>query len=232
MRIRGKFTKEGDVKFVGHLDTMRMFQRAVKVAKIPVAYSEGFNPHLKVYFAMPLPVGVESIGEYIEIKTKIDVSPVQVKETLNNILPKGIRLVDCFVVEENAATLMSKVDMALYEIVLNIENPEKIIKVLEQPSIIITKRNKKKKFVEQDIKSFILEYALNQNNEQIILSTKLKAGSKENLSPELLLEAIFGEKLDTITYDIKRIELFAEQDEAFIPLKNVDINTLKTMYCA
>ena len=53
MRTRLKFTKQGYVKFVGHLDTIRMFQRAIRVARLPISYSQGFNPHAKVFFALP-----------------------------------------------------------------------------------------------------------------------------------------------------------------------------------
>ncbi|WP_010167887.1 TIGR03936 family radical SAM-associated protein [Candidatus Epulonipiscium viviparus] len=209
MRIRAKFTKIGNVKFVGHLDTVRLFQRAIKVAGIPIAYSEGFNPHSKVYFALPLPVGMESVGEYIEIKTKTDVAPADLKDSLNAVLPKGIELLDCDEAEEGAPTLMSQVDAAIYEIIIkNLDNADKIVNVLEQPSIVIAKRNKKKKWVEQEIKPLILDYAITEDEEGIILTAKIKAGSRSNLNPELMLKAIFGSEFENITYDIKRKKLF------------------------
>ncbi|WP_305767365.1 TIGR03936 family radical SAM-associated protein [Candidatus Epulonipiscium viviparus] len=209
MRIRAKFTKIGNVKFVGHLDTVRLFQRAIKVAGIPIAYSEGFNPHSKVYFALPLPVGMESVGEYIEIKTKTDVAPADLKDSLNAVLPKGIELLDCDEAEEGAPTLMSQVDAAIYEIIIkNLDNADKIVNVLEQPSIVIAKRNKKKKWVEQEIKPLILDYAITEDEEGIILTAKIKAGSRSNLNPELMLKAIFGSEFENITYDIKRQKLF------------------------
>ena len=62
MKVRIKFSKEGPVKFVGHLDTMRYFQKAIRRANLPVAFSGGYSPHMIMSFAAPLGVGTESLG--------------------------------------------------------------------------------------------------------------------------------------------------------------------------
>ena len=67
MRARIKFSKTGNMKYVGHLDLMRFFQRAMRRADIPIRYSEGFSPHQIMSFAAPLGIGLESIGEYMDI---------------------------------------------------------------------------------------------------------------------------------------------------------------------
>ena len=64
MKVRIKFTKEGPMKFVGHLDTMRYFQKAIRRAELPIAFSGGYSPHMIMSFAAPLGVGVTSTGEY------------------------------------------------------------------------------------------------------------------------------------------------------------------------
>ena len=68
MKIRIKFRKYGALKFVGHLDMMRYFQKALKRAGIDMKYSEGFNPHMIMSFAAPLGVGITSDGEYFDIE--------------------------------------------------------------------------------------------------------------------------------------------------------------------
>ena len=67
MRARIKFSKTGNMKYVGHLDLMRFFQRAMRRADIPIKYSEGFSPHQIMSFAAPLGIGLESVGEYVDI---------------------------------------------------------------------------------------------------------------------------------------------------------------------
>ena len=65
MKIRVKFSKHGAMKFIGHLDIMRYFQKAIRRAEIPIVFTEGFSPHMVMSFASPLGVGIESEGEYI-----------------------------------------------------------------------------------------------------------------------------------------------------------------------
>ncbi|OON99634.1 MAG: hypothetical protein ATN35_11700 [Epulopiscium sp. Nele67-Bin004] len=218
MRIRGKFTKEGRVKFVGHLDTVRLFQRAIKVAKINVAYSEGFNPHSKVYFAMPLSVGVSSVGEYIEIRTKDDMDVADMKERLNNILPEGIKMLDTFEVVEGTPTLMSQVDVADYVVDIDYENKAQLLQVLQQDEILISKRNKKKKWVEVDIKPLIIDCEIVETENKLQIIAKLFAGSKQNLNVDLLLKALFKEEFDNLIYTVTRTELYTDQDGKYIPI--------------
>ena len=68
MKVRIKFSKNGPLKFIGHLDVMRYFQKAIRRSSIPIAYSEGFNPHQIMSFASPLSVGHTSQGEYMDIE--------------------------------------------------------------------------------------------------------------------------------------------------------------------
>ena len=71
MKVRIKFSKEGPVKFVGHLDTMRYFQKAIRRANLPVAFSGGYSPHMIMSFAAPLGVGTESLGEYFDLELSL-----------------------------------------------------------------------------------------------------------------------------------------------------------------
>ena len=68
MKIRIKFSKQGHMKFIGHLDTMRYFQKVMRRANVDICYSEGFSPHQKMSFAAPLGVGIVSNGEYFDIE--------------------------------------------------------------------------------------------------------------------------------------------------------------------
>ncbi|ONI40872.1 hypothetical protein AN639_03595 [Candidatus Epulonipiscium fishelsonii] len=219
MRIRGKFTKEGQTKFVGHLDTVRLFQRAIKTSGLPIAYSEGFNPHSKVYFAMPLSVGVSSEGEYIEIKTTQDVDLTEAKVNLNKVLPQGIKVDSFKSVPSEAPTLMSQVDVADYTITINTNEDltDMLKSTLDQNEIITTKQNKKKKIVEIDIKPLIISYDVCYS-EKLILKVRLYTGSKQNLSPDLLVKCLLGEKYD---YDVHRTELYSLSEYKLVALSEL-----------
>ncbi|MEE8885637.1 MAG: TIGR03936 family radical SAM-associated protein [Eubacteriales bacterium] len=96
MRIRVKFTKAGPLKFIGHLDVMRYFQKALRRAEIPVALSEGFSPHMIMSFAQPLGVGKTSSGEYfdLDLAEGTDFSRDSFLEKLNDEMVPGISVVN------------------------------------------------------------------------------------------------------------------------------------------
>ncbi len=222
MKIRLKFTKQGAVKFVGHLDTMRLFQRAIKVAKIPVAYSQGFNPHSLVYFAMPLSVGVSSMAEYMDIVTHTDISPEEVKRLLNDILVEGIVIKDAFLVEEHSDSLMSLVHAAAYEIDLPKQDFShediSILKESLKQEEIITRKKGKKGMKSVDIKPMILDFSVEELPNSLKMFLNVLAGSKENLSPQLFLKAVLkDEEVEKKDIAIMRKELYT-YDSDYIAL--------------
>ena len=93
MKVRIKFSKEGSLKFIGHLDTMRYFQKALRRAKLPVAYSEGFSPHIIMSFAAPLGVGITSSGEYFDVQFTQEMSTTEISQRLNATMAEGIRVI-------------------------------------------------------------------------------------------------------------------------------------------
>ncbi|MCP3677995.1 MAG: TIGR03960 family B12-binding radical SAM protein [Deltaproteobacteria bacterium] len=92
VRIQTAFSKRGNMRFVSHLETATLFYRAVRRAELPISCSKGFHPHPQIIFSAPLPVGVESIAEYVELKLDEPVAPDQVVERLNAVMPDGINI--------------------------------------------------------------------------------------------------------------------------------------------
>ena len=86
VKVRIKFSKEGSVKFLGHLDTMRYFQKAIRRAQIPVAFSGGYSPHMIMSFASPLGVGVESLGEYFDMELAEPLPTAAITARLNEVM--------------------------------------------------------------------------------------------------------------------------------------------------
>lgn len=221
MKIRIKFSKCGNVKYVGHLDTMRLFQRAIKVAGLPVAYSQGFSPHSLVYFALPLAVGMQSEGEYMEIVMHDYISADEVKEKLERVMVKGIALLDVFEVEEKTPSLMSMVQGADYTLKLKvIEQSTLTASILEDKvrtsSELIVLKKGKKGIAPVDIKPLILESQFSDNEGSININLKVFAGSSRNLNPDLFVKALVGES--PYELEVVRKELYTEEKEELIPL--------------
>ncbi|MFC1511476.1 TIGR03936 family radical SAM-associated protein [Candidatus Margulisiibacteriota bacterium] len=93
-KIRIKYTKGEEVKFISHRDLMRVFQRAIRRANLPIAYSQGFNPHMKISWGQALKVGASSAGEEATLQIDGWVKPREVMEKLNQTLPKGIAILE------------------------------------------------------------------------------------------------------------------------------------------
>ena len=102
MKVRIKFSKEGPVKFVGHLDTMRYFQKAIRRANLPVAFSGGYSPHMIMSFAAPLGVGTESLGEYFDLELAETVPTSEITRRLDAVMVEGVHILSryCTVYEK------------------------------------------------------------------------------------------------------------------------------------
>ena len=96
MKVRIKFSKQGPMKFIGHLDVMRFFQKVMRRAEVKIRYSEGFSPHQIMSFAAPLGVGLTSNGEYLDIEVTDDEtaspSSAVMVERLNAAMVEGIEV--------------------------------------------------------------------------------------------------------------------------------------------
>jgi len=97
-RIKIKFTKGEEVKFISHRDLMRTFQRAIRRAGLPILYSQGFNPHMKISWGNALKVGVVSLGEYAQLQIDGWIRPHEAMAKLNAVLPKGLEIIEANVV--------------------------------------------------------------------------------------------------------------------------------------
>ena len=228
-KIRGKFKKEKDLKYIGHLDLMRLFDRTFRRANIPIKYSEGFNPQPKFSFATALPLGVESHGEYFDLELEKEIAIDEFVENMNNTLPKAIRVLKA-VYTDDKKSIMSLIRWSTYiiKIVLTNEISENdlhsaISDFLAKNDIIITKekiKKGKKTQREIDIREFIKNIELfNHTDNIVVLKTTLKTGSTGNLKPEDLINALDMYTNIEIEKDktrIQRLELFIENDNKII----------------
>ena len=218
MKVRVKFCKEGAMKFIGHLDIMRYFQKAVRPAGIDVAYSEGFSPHMIMSFAAPLGVGITSTGEYFDMEIKTPVASAEAVERLNQVMAEGMKVLSFRKVPDGkAGKAMSLVAAADYQVRFRPgmepcgDWREKAEAFLAQQEIVVLKKTKKNE-KEVDIKPFL--YAAEIREEELFL--QLAAGSVKNTKPELVLEAFYhfcGKEFDPYALLIHRSEVYADTGE-------------------
>ena len=222
MKVRIKFKKYGLMKFIGHLDFMRAWQKFFRQSGIPIAYSEGFNPHQVFSIAAPLAVGTTGDGEYLDLKLSVDNYAMDtLVEQVNAVLPEGVDLIEAICLPEKAKAGMAACYAADYVLTLsealmakvNINNS--ITSFFSQSSIMVKKKNKKGKINDFDLAPGIFTYTLSDNTIQCRLAT----GSSLNIKPELLMDALFtyaGFELDSFTdvlyYSIHRMEIYRQLD--------------------
>lgn len=215
LKARIKFKKYGVMKFIGHLDIMRYFQKAMRRADIPIAFSGGYSPHMIMSFANPLGVGVTSDGEYFDIElTEPIASDVAVKR-LNDVMVEGMEILSFVEIpEDKKKTGMAIVAAADYiSTVKDGKLPtnwkEKAKDFFAQDEILITKKTKKSE-KEVNIKPMIYKFEVRENSIYSLVAT----GSVENLKPGLVMEAFsnyLGINSSAITFSHHRLEVYANE---------------------
>ena len=231
MKARIKFRKYGVMKFIGHLDVMRFFQKVMRRADIPIAFTGGFSPHMIMSFANPLGVGVTSDGEYFDIELAEAVDMKAAVERMNQVTVEGIEIVNMVPIsDDKKQTGMSIVAAADYLSSLKkgsfpMDWKEQAKRFIAQPSILIVKTTKKSE-KEVDIKPMI--YAFEIRDESVYM--KVATGSVENLKPELVMQAFtnfLGVDLETVSFAHHRLEVYAnigtEDEKKFVGLDQVTV---------
>ena len=224
MRVRIKFSKQEPMQYIGHLDTMRYFQKVLRRAELPVAFSEGFSPHILMSFAAPLGVGKTSTGEYFDLDLQEPVSCAEIAQKMKACLSDGFAVTAVSEIEESKRTNgMRVIAAASYEVYaagdLSVSE-ERIRHFLEQEHIEILRKTKRKEEL-TDIRPWIYEFRWAKDRFSMLLS----AGSVQNLKPEPVVEAyaaMQGINKDTFRMHICRTELYAERFPGsapdFVPL--------------
>lgn len=224
MKYRIKFSKNGPIKYIGHLDVMRYFQKALRRAQLPVKYSEGFSPHQLISFAFPLSVGYTSDGEYFDVEMTQDIEEEELVNRLNAAMAPGFRILDSRRLDDKAANCMAAVYAASYEIsfkdrVILPENfKEKCIDYFSQMTIPVNKPKKKGEgFVEIDLKEFLYSYSVDENT----VSFTVNASSANNIRPSFVIKCLFdflSIDIDERDYFVKRIDILGNAADEGIKL--------------
>lgn len=211
------FSKTGTICYISHLDLMRMFKRTFKKAGIKLVYSQGFNPHPKMGFAQPLSLGYWGLKELMEFETVEEQNPQELKKIIGDMMPEGIEIIDCKVLEGIKKTLAANTVAAEYIIAIPLKEPieadgaEIKNKYMDQSEIIALKKQKKKKeLAEINIKPMIRSIDFVPEEETLFVSTVLDSGSTSNLSPELVIDTL-----------LKRLEINTDRSEIAVMRKEI-----------
>ncbi len=176
-----RYSKEGDAKFISHLDFLRAIGRAMRRANLPLKYSEGFNPHLCLSFAQPLGVGIAGENEWFEVEL---IAPCDdIPQKLARVMPRGIRILEARAVERNRFSALSRADYIVYP--ENMPSSSAVESFLAQPEIVVEKKTKSGA-KQTDIRPMIFSIVPDGDS----LTLRVAAGSTVNLKPQSVMEAM------------------------------------------
>ena len=240
MKIRLKFSKQGNLRFIGHLDVMRYFQKLNRRAGLDVKYSNGFSPHQEMSFATPLGLGLTSDGEYVDIEFNSAPHKDELIARMNEVSLPDLRITDACLLPDDAKNAMASLAAADYvlrfregyepwkisEKAVSAEEDcvvpalfsdiedffMKLESFLSQPSIL-TEKKTKTSVKEVDLAKQIRCYE--RRGDAFFL--RVDTGSASNLKPELVMETFYrslGLDFDPLQFTVNREELYGEEDGA------------------
>lgn len=219
------------MKFIGHLDMMRYFQKAMRRADIDIKYSEGFSPHQIMSFAAPLGVGITSDGEYLDIEVNSTETTEQSIVNLNSAMVDGVKILEYKKLPDPAKNAMSIVAAADYKIYIKdgYENPCSVEEwrsrlntfFYDRAEVLITKKTKKSEKV-MDLKQLVYDFKILEEQGKPVFYLKVCTGSTNNLKPELVLQAFYeflSLEYQEFAFQIHRLDVYAQDEkQGFLPL--------------
>lgn len=217
MKLRLKISKDAGIRFISHLEYVRTLERAIRRAKLPTAYSEGFNPHLKFSLASALGVGVTSNAEFAEIELS---EPVNLDETVRQLtasLPVGIRILAADIVPAKTAKLMAQAGGADYKIIVPCApcDWQEAVSAFNAAASVPFKKpvpQGRGKTKEIEVKDYIKEIEAEQLGENLCLRFSCRITPTGSMKASQLLEILhdsFGLPLVLDRADILRTDLYA-----------------------
>ena len=202
------------MRFISHLDMTRFMARVIRRAELPVWYTEGFNPHLYMTFALPLSLGFESEYEVVDIRLLEDDYDIStLPEKLNAVCPPYIQFFDATEPIKKAGDVAAARFSIMFDD--NGEIKDSLNKFLGRDSITVLKKTKKGDIKELEVADKIKAFSVDTDDDNTVLNITLPAGSSENLNPELFLNKFFEESGKYYCYVVNRTAILDLNDELF-----------------
>ena len=202
IRVRATFEKCGRAKYISHLDLNRCMLRTFRRSRLPIWYTEGFNPHPYYSFALALSLGFESSCEILDFNLNEDIPYDEIRDKLNAVMPEGMRIVKV-AEQKQKITAIAKAE---YSFSLVSDETEELFAAVQEliasPEILIEKKTKKG-LKTVDIKPDMEILTCNKTENSIDISMYLPAGTQTNYNPTLFIEAL--KKTTEIPFETKNI---------------------------
>ncbi len=227
LKVRIRFSKSGALVYIGHLDVMRYFQKLFRRAGIPVAYSEGFSPHQILSFTPPLPLGMESDGEYADVEITESINSA---EAINALIMQSVPEIEIHsfkALPERCENAMASVKAASYRISFtdgkNDRDLEAAVSSFNgRDAVYVVKKTKKN---ETTVNLRPLVYKLCADNKEGFIEMLISSGSTDNIKPELVLASLFDDEHDPShkrsDVMIKRIDQYTLYDGKLVSLDDI-----------
>lgn len=210
-----KYSRDERVKYISHLDFIRMFHRAVRRAGLLMTFSQGFNPHPVMTVAMPLSVGVTSACEYMKIGFEGDYSETEIKERINEAFPLGYEVLSVVKTEGKQHDFV-KLDRALYIVEIECNaNAFDVDAFLENKELLVMKKTKSGE-KEADIRPYIYKFSVeDEQDNKMLVKMCLAAGNTYNLKVDTVIDAMkkYTDGLEIEFFCVHRDKLLAGDKE-------------------
>ncbi len=209
-RVRVSYSKTGNLRFIGHLDTQRLFERALRRSLLPIRYTQGFSKHIRLNLASALPLGFIGRAEMLDFWLDEPVDIEKIREKLQTALPMELRILELYQVDNSLPSLQGSLITSDYKITLPEENfadfQLKWGKMLAQPELPVTRREKT-----LDYKKLILKHELEVDSlAHPTLKLKLSSTPGGNARPDDLLQLLGVDPADCV---IERVGLNFSSEE-------------------
>ncbi|MCI8623200.1 MAG: DUF2344 domain-containing protein [Provencibacterium sp.] len=195
--IRIFYTKRGRIRYISHLDMNRLMQRALSRAKLPVWFTQGFNPHLYLTFPLPLSLGFESDYEMMDIRLCDPLPMEEVRDRLNAQMPEGLSVLEAAPPQMKAA----QIAFCDYTVTLRGHAAAEWEEFLAGP--IVVEKKTKRGVSEMDIRPHLTLLGLEEREGETALSLRCASGPVFNLNPSLPVEAFcrrYGYEAPDVSY--------------------------------
>lgn len=207
-RVRIKFAKLENLRFIGHLDLQRLFERALNRTGLPLRYTQGFSPKIRINIASALPLGFISSAEVFDFWLNAPVDLQEIREKLQAALPKDLQILDIQEIPNQAPSLQASVYLSEYSITLPDTYAQNNIKaklshLLASETIPVERRGKT-----VDIRPMIKEWALFSKDGSTVLHLQMDSSATSNGRPDELLKLLDIDPADVI---IERTKLIFEE---------------------
>lgn len=206
------FSKTGMGKYISHLDLLRCFTRAIQRSGLPVVYSQGFNPHQKMTFSLPLPIGVTSGCETVDIQFEDSVDGKEIMTKLNANLPMDIKVLSVAPPNMNAADITSA-EYQMRALTAELLDKDSLKNFFGAGEILVTKKTKKKGEKQVNLLDYVKAWEITSAEKNCFdIRVVLSAGGEMNLKPDILASAIeeFLSPFEISDWEIHRTKIFCK----------------------